>query len=141
MAINDFLPFATGGSANVVSQASYIGSTEQINGMQSGFAASNKFNKVWRQSSFVTAAIAQFMLNQLGIDILDDGNLPNFVTNFAAALWKSPALTGIPTTPTLGTPDNSTKIASTAFVQALILAILANSPALAGSPVSTTPVT
>lgn len=86
MAVRDFLPFATGGGANVESQATYAADATTGTGFVTGVAASQKLNKVWRQSSFVSAAIAQFMLGALSVDILDDGNLSGFVANFIAAL-------------------------------------------------------
>lgn len=85
-ASTDFLPFATGGGANVVSQALYASDAAVSNGFSSGIAPSAKFNKVWRQSSFVAAGVATWMANALNANIPDDGNLGNFVANFASAV-------------------------------------------------------
>ena len=82
----DFVPFATGSSANVESQANYIAPSTTTNGYQTGTASSAFCNKSWRQSSFIAAGIATFVANQLSINVADDGNLTNFVTNFASAL-------------------------------------------------------
>jgi hypothetical protein len=74
----DFLPFANdASSANVVTQADYLaaasGSGYVQNGFSSGTAASNKANKALRQSSVMTAAIAQFLAARLSQDVLDSG--------------------------------------------------------------------
>jgi len=74
MANNNFLAFGTQPGANVVDQATYAGMSELGSGYVSGIATSAKLNKTWRQSSFVSAAIGQFIADQ-GIDALDDGNL------------------------------------------------------------------
>ena len=83
---NDFLAFGTASGANVLSQASYAALAARTAGFASGLATSAQLNKVWRQSSFVTSAIAQWMANQTGTNIYDDGNQANFITNFIAAL-------------------------------------------------------
>jgi hypothetical protein len=83
---NDFLPFSTGAGANVVTQSNYANDPVTAAGFSSGIAPSAKFNKVWRQSSFVSSALAQLVCDQLGIDILDDGNMAEFKANLRAAL-------------------------------------------------------
>lgn len=82
----DFLPFATGGGANVLDQPSYAAAGWVGTGFQDGIAVTPYLNKVWRQSSFVSAAVAQYIQNQLGIAVVDDGNLANFVTNLTNAI-------------------------------------------------------
>ncbi len=89
----DFLPFATGGGANVISQSLYAADTTVTNGFSSGIAPSAKFNKVWRQSSFVAAGVATWMANTLNTNIPDDGNLSSFVTNLGLAV-KAAATAG-----------------------------------------------
>lgn len=71
-------------------------------------------------------------------------------TNIGAAALASPALTGTPTVPTLGVADDSTKIANSAFVQAVLAAYAAvvtaalalkatlASPAFTGTPTAPT---
>jgi hypothetical protein len=78
MSTIDFLPFANdAASANVVSQADYLaaatGSGYVQNGFPSGRADSNKANKVLRQSSVMTAALAQFIAAETGQNVLDSG--------------------------------------------------------------------
>lgn len=82
----DFLPVATGAGATVDAQGAFTGSSYQVNGFQDGVAQPNQFNKVVRQSSIMTAALATFISNQLNIDVLDDGNLNNLVTVLTNAL-------------------------------------------------------
>jgi hypothetical protein len=82
----DFLPIATGGGATVDTQAAFVGSNYQVNGFQNGLALPNQFNKAWRQGSVMSAALATFISDQLDVDVLDDGNLPNLITILKNAL-------------------------------------------------------
>lgn len=85
MSINNFKPFATGVGANVVTQAAFeADATVLSQGFVTGTANALKLNKVWRQASFIAAAIAQFVSNA-GYDVLDDGNLNTFLGNFLSA--------------------------------------------------------
>ena len=81
----DFLPFADGGGANVIDQPTYAGATSTTNGYTAGLAKSNFFNKTWRQATFPVAAIANYMANVLNQNVLDDGVLTNFWSQF----WQS----------------------------------------------------
>lgn len=81
-------------------------------------------------------------LKELADAINDDASYAATITNALAlkAPLASPALSGTPTAPTVaGTADNTTKIATTAFVQAVaaLLAPLA-SPGLTGTPTAPT---
>lgn len=83
---NQFLPFATGGGANTLTPAAYAAlATIVAQGFQPGLASSQQANTVWRQATFVAAAVAQLIANQ-GVNANDDGNLTNFVANLTAAL-------------------------------------------------------
>lgn len=82
----DYLPVATSGTANVDPQSSFAGSPYQLNGFVNGIASPQQANKLWRQSSMVAAAIANFISTILNIPILDDGNLPVLVSNFFNAI-------------------------------------------------------
>ena len=116
MAVVEYLPVATGGSANIDSQVNFAGSTYQINGVQPGLAQSKQANKLWRQSSVIGAMIANFIANNTGANVLDDGNVTALLTNFQTALGASISLVGL-TQPTQPFGDRSTKIANTNFVQ------------------------
>jgi hypothetical protein len=89
MATNDFLPFATGGSANVLTQAQWAALSALTNGFQSGVADSKSLNKAWRQSSIMSAVLAQFIVNQTGQNATDDGTTATLITNLLAAVKAS----------------------------------------------------
>lgn len=75
----DYLPFATQSGALVDSQADFQDSTWQTLGFQAGIAQPAQANKVWRQATMVSAAIANYISQKLNIDVLDDGNLVNLI--------------------------------------------------------------
>lgn len=83
---NDFLPFATGPGANVVDQATYAALAALTAGFVSGTAQSGQLNKVWRQSSIMSAVIAQFIVAQTGQAAVDDGTTPTLLANFTKAV-------------------------------------------------------
>ncbi|EJI2387153.1 tail fiber protein, partial [Salmonella enterica] len=78
MAINNFKPFAAASGANVVSQSDYEGLTALATGFTAGVAKSAQINKALRQSTFGAAGVAQFIMEVLGSDVLDDGDLGKF---------------------------------------------------------------
>lgn len=86
MATNDFLTFASNSGANVISQANYLSLAAQATGFQSGIAQSAQLNKVWRQSSIISAMIAQFICDKSGQSAIDDGTITTLETNFMTAL-------------------------------------------------------
>ena len=85
MATTEILPFATGGSANVETQATYAADPTTSGGFIAGTAASQKLNKVWRQSSFIAAGIANMLVNR-GITVADDGNLTALIAEIEAGI-------------------------------------------------------
>ncbi|KVP84562.1 hypothetical protein WJ95_20600 [Burkholderia ubonensis] len=109
MATNDFLPFGGGGAANVIDQSTYAALAARLTGFQSGTAQSPQLNKVWRQSSIMAAVLAQFIVDQTGQSAVDDGTTATLEANLKAAINAA----GV-TAPQF---DNSTKLATTAFVQ------------------------
>lgn len=86
LGVVDYLPVATGGGATVDPQSTFNGSNYQINGMQNGIAQPSQANKVWRQSSMISAAVANLIANILSISVLDDGNLTNLIANLASMI-------------------------------------------------------
>lgn len=86
MPTNDFLPFATGGGANVISQPDYAALPALPTGFQSGVAKSQQLNKVWRQSSIMAAVLAQFISDQTGQDALDDGTIATLLANLKQSM-------------------------------------------------------
>ncbi|AJY39349.1 hypothetical protein I6G56_26480 [Burkholderia humptydooensis] len=109
MATNDFLVFGGGSSPNVIDQATYAALAARLSGFVSGTAQSQQLNKVWRQSSIMAAVLAQFTANYSGQNSVDDGTTATLLANLVVALNAA----GI----TAGQFDNSTKQATTAFVQ------------------------
>lgn len=96
MAVNQFLTFALGGSANVLSPAAYAALTTLINnGYQSGTANSVQMNTTWRQSAFLAAAFGEIVKSS-GRDALDDGNLSAYVTKILDSLTDLIAFRGAP---------------------------------------------
>lgn len=82
----DYIPFATGGGANVYSPATYQALAVVATGVEPGLADPQLANTTWRLSSMTSAALANFIANQLGISVLDDGNLTNLTANLASAV-------------------------------------------------------
>ncbi|MFL9987235.1 hypothetical protein [Paraburkholderia sediminicola] len=95
MATNDFLPFAIGGGANVLTQAQYAALTSILSGgYQAGVAVSAQMNKTWRQSSIMSAVLAQFIVDQSGQNAVDDGTTATLEANLIAAI-RSATKTGV----------------------------------------------
>ncbi|MEC5405133.1 hypothetical protein VOM14_06035 [Paraburkholderia sp. MPAMCS5] len=95
MATNDFLPFAYGGGANVLTQAQYVALTSVLSGgYQSGVANSAQMNKTWRQSSIMAAVLAQFAADYSGNNSTDDGTTATLEANLVAAI-RSATKTGV----------------------------------------------
>lgn len=160
MAVNDFKPYATGAGANVMSQAGYEADPALTDGVLSGTAVSALYNKTARQGNFIAAVVAQMIVDQLAVDMLDDGDLSGKVTLLQNAILEltsiyaplaSPALTGNPTAPTQSPGNDSTRLATTAFVTAAITVLNAAltaainlkaplaSPGFSGTPTTPTP--
>lgn len=83
---NDFLPFATGSGANVMSQADWAALAQRLSGFQSGVAQSAQLNKAWRQSSIMAAVIGQFIADITGKDVIDDGTTATILADLKAAV-------------------------------------------------------
>ena len=80
MPTNDFIGFASSGSANIASQADYAAAAEQGIGMQPGPASSKLANKAWRQGANMAAALGQ-IASARGFDTLDDGDIATLADN------------------------------------------------------------
>lgn len=95
MATNDFLPFANGGGANVLTQAQYAALTTLLSGgYQSGVANSAQMNKTWRQSSIMAAVLGQFAADYSGNNSVDDGTTTTLEANLVAAI-RNATKTGV----------------------------------------------
>lgn len=142
---NEFLPFAFQSTSNVIDQKTYEALQERLSGFVSGVALAERLNKVWRQSSIMSAALGQFLAASTGKDVIDDGDINKLVallnesiavvapgkvisvngkqgvvtltyTDVGAAPLKDAHLQGQPTAPTPKAGDSSDNLATTAFV-------------------------
>lgn len=86
MATNQYLPFATGGGANVLAYSAYNGLAARTAGFTAGTALSINLNSVWRQGSIGASVIGQFVGDIGGFDALDDGSVTNLLTSFERTL-------------------------------------------------------
>lgn len=86
MSTNNFKAFATGAGANVLSQADYEALAALLTGFQSGKASSAQINKALRQSTTMGAALAQFIVSNGGVDVLDNGDVQGIATKLLSAL-------------------------------------------------------
>lgn len=89
MPTNDIKPFAAAGGANVLTQAEYLALAALSTGFSSGKANSKEVNKAIRQATFIASALAQFICDKSGSDVLDDGNVAGLVTNLLSAMNKT----------------------------------------------------
>lgn len=85
MPTNDFIGFASAGSANVMSQADYAAAAEQTDGVQPGPASSALANKIWRQGANMAAALGEMIASQGG-DALDNGDIAALKTALESAI-------------------------------------------------------
>jgi hypothetical protein len=84
---SQFKTFAAGAGANTLTPAEYATMTDLLSGgFVEGIAESKTLNTVWRQSSFVAAAVAQLMANITGEAINDDGNITTFIAQLEATI-------------------------------------------------------
>src|SRR5579863_7984772 len=74
----DFLTWAIGAGANVETQADYAADGAQAVGVVGGLARSSLFNKVWRQTAFVTSTMATLMAAVTSNAQVDDGDQNEF---------------------------------------------------------------
>jgi len=87
LATNDFLAWAIGGSANVESQASYAADPKLLNGYQTNdIVPGSLLNKQVRQASFVAAAVAQLVTDNLNSSVADGGVVATFEGQLRSAL-------------------------------------------------------
>lgn len=71
MAVNNIVPFAQGGSANVPTQAAYVADAQRPLGNQPGVARADFNNKALLQASSIAVGIAQYLADLQGTDITD----------------------------------------------------------------------
>jgi hypothetical protein len=118
----DYLPVATATGANVDPQANFDGSSYQENGFTQGIATSAQANKILRQTSMFSAALANVISNILQIAVLDDGDLATLITHLTNMI-PAAASAGSLTQNTAAPGTSTTAVATTAFVAAAIAAV------------------
>ncbi|MCT4707345.1 phage tail protein, partial [Enterobacteriaceae bacterium H16N7] len=84
MATNQFKPFATGPAANVTPQEDWEALPALLSGFTSGKASSAQVNKALRQTSFIASALAEFVSEKSGEDVLDDGDVAGFIAKMTS---------------------------------------------------------
>ncbi|VEB95797.1 Uncharacterised protein [Cedecea lapagei] len=85
MTTNQFKSFANGPTANVMAQNEWEILPALSSGFQSGKASSAQINKVLRQTSFIASAVAQYVAELSGRDVMDDGDIAAFVEKLKSA--------------------------------------------------------
>lgn len=98
MAINNFKVFAGAVGADVLTQVDYEALAALASGFSTGTAISSQLNKVWRQSSIMASALAQFIGDQSGNNVIDDGTITSIVANLLLAV-QTVALNAVTTMP------------------------------------------
>ncbi|EPR3711090.1 hypothetical protein ACU5MZ_004140 [Providencia stuartii] len=98
MAKNEFLPFGIAEGANVLSNQEYERLAARFNGFVSGVAKSKELNTVWRQSSVMSSALAQFIVDSDNQDLLDNGDVASIKTRLVAAIKQTISGVGYVTT-------------------------------------------
>ncbi|WP_254361368.1 phage tail protein [Photorhabdus heterorhabditis] len=72
--------------ANVLSNEEYATLAARVNGFTAGVAKSRELNKAWRQSSIITHILAQYIADESGNDVLDNGDIDALKKSLAAAI-------------------------------------------------------
>lgn len=89
MGTNDYLPFATGGGANVVVQGTYAAAAYVPTGRGAGILPSDVYNKIARQGSIGAAILGQLIITRTALNAVDDGNLTVLLASLEAAILAS----------------------------------------------------
>jgi hypothetical protein len=83
---NEYLPFATGKNADVLSPDAYSDIPARTRGCTTGIEKTDIVNTAWRQSSVVSATVAQFIADHSGEDVLDDGDIVKLQASLEKAI-------------------------------------------------------
>lgn len=89
MPTNAIVPFALAGGANVEDPVSWLNDPTRLTGFVAGQASSKQVNTALRQALFPAAMITQFIVDNAGINVNDDGNISALEAGFAAAILAS----------------------------------------------------
>jgi hypothetical protein len=85
---NDFVAWAIGTGANILTVANYQAATIRQQGAQIGIADPLTFNNAMRQSTSIAAMIAQFTADHGPGNVQDNGDLVTLESQFVAALTQ-----------------------------------------------------
>jgi hypothetical protein len=83
---NDFVAFATGSGANVMSVATYLATASTGTGYVNGIADPASVNVALRQGTSMAAMIAAFIVQYSGQPALDNGGISTLLANFVKGL-------------------------------------------------------
>ncbi|KER02423.1 tail fiber protein [Photorhabdus temperata] len=83
---NDFKAFSISNNANVVSQERYEESKDLLTGFPPNDVPTHMLNKVLRQSSTISSVVANFIAEQSGDDVLDNGDIAKLTEQLNRAL-------------------------------------------------------
>ncbi|TDB56169.1 phage tail protein [Photorhabdus luminescens] len=86
---NDFKAFSAGNNANVVSQGRYEESKDLLTGFPPDDVPTHLLNKVLRQSSTIASVVANFIAEQSGEDVLDNGDITKLTAQLSKAFYVS----------------------------------------------------
>lgn len=92
MAENKILPWAQTGTANVLSDSDYASDVASggvySDGVKTGQASSKQANKTWRQATAPGSGLAQFLVDNLDVDVTDADTPATFSSRIANAVLK-----------------------------------------------------
>ena len=92
MATNKILPWAQTGTANVLSDDAYAADVATGglygDGVKTGQASSQQANKTWRQATAPGSGLAQFLVDNLSVDVTDADTPATFSSRIANAILK-----------------------------------------------------
>lgn len=84
--VNDIKKFCeTNDGSNLISQADYVADAQRLIGNQPGIARSALVNKVLRQSSYMSNALAEYLATKTGSDVLDNNDTTALLALFNTA--------------------------------------------------------
>lgn len=91
MPTNEILPFCpvdTG--TNLLNEADYTAAADRTDGNQPGVASSKLNNKALRQGTYLAAGLSQFLVDNLGSDVLDNNTPGQLLSQMKASLLVLP---------------------------------------------------
>jgi hypothetical protein len=88
---NDFLPIATGGGANVLTQSAYAALTSYLtSGYPNGaIVPAQQLNKAMRQTSLMAGIIGSLIADVTNQNVVDDGSTATILSNLMATIMRA----------------------------------------------------